>query len=182
MVLMLRPGETAHITTPLTVTSGKIQKQTSPDSTTFDPSGRTTMSIRLQLAIEREQRPNLTIEELIEEIAQNRDYRQLTLPQPEEYQVKGMTATYHAYTPIPINVNITGVDVCFAATVNTDVSPPGICVGQHELKCYNIDQQEPFGEARIDERASLLVSFTIPDAAPIPLRGLNDTFSDISPN
>ena len=50
-------------------------------------------------------------------------------------------------------------------------------MGQHELRCYNIDQQEPTGEARIDERVSLVVSFTIPDAAPIPLRGLIDTGS-----
>ena len=42
------------------------------------------MSIRLLLAIEHEQRPDLTIEALIDEIADNQQYRQLTLPQPEE--------------------------------------------------------------------------------------------------
>ena len=54
MVLMLRPAEAAHVTTPLTVTCGKIQIQTNPEPTTFDPSGRTIMSARLLLAIERD--------------------------------------------------------------------------------------------------------------------------------
>ena len=40
MVLMLRPAEAAHVVTPLTVTCGKIQIQTNPEPTTFDPSGR----------------------------------------------------------------------------------------------------------------------------------------------
>ena len=58
--------------------------------------------------------------------------------------------------------------------------PPGICLGPQELKCYNINRQEPTGEARIDERASLVVSLIVPQAAPIPLRGLIDTGSGVS--
>ena len=53
-------------------------------------------------------------------------------------------------------------------------------MGPQELKCYNINHQEPTGEARIDERASLVVSFVVPHAAPIPLRGLVDTGSGVS--
>ena len=179
MVLMLRPAEAAHVATPLTIICEKIQMEANPEPTTFDPSGRTIMSIRLLLAIEREHRPGLTIEALIKEIAANQKYRQLTLPQPEEWLVKGMTSTYHAYSPIPVKINIDGVDVCFGATLVTDAFLPGFCLGQHDLRCYNIDQQEPTGEARIDDRASLVVSFTIPDAAPMPLRGLIDTGSDV---
>ena len=73
-----------------------------------------------------------------------------------------------------------GVDVMFEACVVVDVFPPGICLGAQELKCYNINHQEPTGEARIDERASLVVSFVVPQAAPIPLRGLVDTGSGVS--
>ena len=83
--------------------------------------------------------------------------------------------TYHAYSPIPVKSNKDGVDLRFQATIITDVFPPGICLG--ELRCYNIDQQEPTEEARIDERASLVVSFTIHDAAPIPLREPIDNVS-----
>ena len=73
-----------------------------------------------------------------------------------------------------------GVDVMFEACVVVDVFPPGICLGPQELKCYNINHQEPTSEARIDERASLVVSFVVPQAAPIPLRGLVDTGSGVS--
>ena len=48
------------------------------------------------------------------------------------------------------------------------------------MKCYDINQQEPTGEARIDERASLVVSFILLEAAPILLRGLVDTGSGVS--
>ena len=53
-------------------------------------------------------------------------------------------------------------------------------MGPQELRCYNIDAQEPTGEARIDERASLVVSFVVLDAAPVLLRGLVDTGSGVS--
>ena len=70
--------------------------------------------------------------------------------------------------------------VKFEACVVVDVFPPGLCLGPQELKCYNINHQEPTGEARIDERASLVVSFVVPHAALIPLRGLVDTGSGVS--
>ena len=49
----------------------KNSLQTNPEPTTFDPSGRTILSIRLLLAIEREPRPDITIDALIYEIAEN---------------------------------------------------------------------------------------------------------------
>ena len=73
-----------------------------------------------------------------------------------------------------------GVDVKFEARVVVDVFPPGICLGPQELKWYNFNHQEPTGEARIDERASLVISFVVPQAAPVPLRGLIDTGSGVS--
>ena len=94
--------------------------------------------------------------------------------------MEGVTSTYPAYSPIPVKACIDGVDVRFDATVITDVFPPGICLGSQELRCYNIDTQEPFDEARIDECASLVVSFVIPDTAPVPLHGLVDTGSGVS--
>ena len=72
------------------------------------------------------------------------------------------------------------MDVRFEATIITDALPPGICLCQQELRCYDIDQQEPTGDARINERVSLVVSFTIPDAAPIPLRWLIESGSGVS--
>ena len=43
-----------------------------------------------------------------------------------------------------------------------------------------MSKQDPTGEARIDERASLVVSFAVPNANPIPLRGMVDTGSGVS--
>ena len=59
----------------------------------------------------------------------------------------------------------------FEATIITDAFPPGTCLGPQELRCYNIDKGDPTGEVRKAEQASLVVSFTIQDAAPTPLRG-----------
>ena len=61
LVLILWSAEAAHIATLLTITCEKIQVQVSPELIIFDPSGRTIMSIRLLLAIEQEQRPELTL-------------------------------------------------------------------------------------------------------------------------
>ena len=88
--------------------------------------------------------------------------------------------TFDALTPVPIQTNIDGVDMRFDATVITDAFPPGTCLGTQELRCYNITRQDTTGEARIDERASLVVSFTISDATPLPLKGLIDTGSGVS--
>ena len=77
---------------------------------------------------------------------------------------------------IPVKVNIDGAGMRFDATVITDASPPGICLGTNELRSYNSNKKDPTGEARIDELASLVV-FIILDAAALPLKRLIDTSS-----
>ena len=49
-VLMLRPADQTTVNAPLTVTCGTKKVQTSLVSTTFDPSGRTSLSVHLILA------------------------------------------------------------------------------------------------------------------------------------
>ena len=183
MVLTLRPDEPMHAAAPITVTCGKIQMQTSPEPTSFDSTGRTIMSIRLFLVAERVHRPELTLEVLRSEIANNPRSQCVALSVPEEWKVdedRKTNMTYHAYSPVTVQASIDGVDMKFDATVVFDNFPPGVCLGPQELRCYNIERQEPTGEARIDERASLVVSFVIPDAAPLPLKGLIDTGSGVS--
>ena len=68
----------------------------------------------------------------------------------------------------------------FETTVITDVFTLGICLGPRELRCYDNDKLDSIGEARIDVRASLVVSYAIADAAPLPLQGLVDTGSGVS--
>ena len=70
-VLMLRPADQATVNAPLTVTCGTKQVQTGLESTTFDPSGRTLLSVHLVLASEQQIRPDLTLEKLKLELASN---------------------------------------------------------------------------------------------------------------
>ena len=57
-----------------------------------------------------------------------------------------------------------GVDMKFEASVVVDVFPQGVCLGPHELRCYIISKQKPTGETRINERASHVVSFAVPES------------------
>ena len=104
----------------------------------------------------------------------------MEFPRPKQWYVPGESETLTTCSPVPVCATMDGVDVKFEAWVVVDVFPPGLCLGPQELKCHNINHQEPTGEARIDERASLVVSFVVPHAAPIPLRGLVDTGSGVS--
>ena len=114
------------------------------------------------------------------ELASNPAVKKISLPLPKEWYTEGEASTCTAYSPVPVHGNIDGVDMKFDASVVVDVFPQGVCLGPHELRCYSISKQEPTGEARIDERASLVVSFAVPDANPIPLRGMVDTGSGVS--
>ena len=58
--------------------------------------------------------------------------------------------------------------------------PQGLYLGRQELRRYNIGVQYTQGEARIDERASLVVSFGNTLQKPIPLYGMIDTGSGVS--
>ena len=130
------------------------------------------------LAAEQLRRPTLTLARLLVKLSPL--YKRVELPRPRERYAPGDSDTLTTYSPVPICATMDGVDVKFEACVVVDVFPHGICLGPQELKCYNINHQEPTGEARIDERASLVVSFVAPHAAPIPLRGLIDTGSGVS--
>ena len=177
-VLMLHPAEPPAFHTPRTITCGAKQVQTCLEPTTFDPEGRALISIHLLLAAEQVRRPTLTLAKLWVELSML--YTRVEVPRPKEWYVPGESETLTTYSPVPVCATMDGVDVKFEACVVVDVFPPGICLGPQELKCYNINHQEPTVEARIDERASLVVSFVVPHAAPIPLQGLVDTGSGVS--
>ena len=58
--------------------------------------------------------------------------------------------------------------------------PQGLYIGREGLRCYNIGVQDVQGEARIDERASLVVAFGSTLQETIPLYGMIDTGSGVS--
>ena len=179
-VLLLRPADQPTVNAPLTVTCGTKQVHTSLESTTFHPSGRTILSVHLMLASEQQIRPDLTLEKMKLELASNPTVKRISLPLPKEWYTEGQASACTAYTPVPVHANIDGVDMKFDASVVVDVFPQGVCLGPQELRCYSISRQEPTVEARIDERASLVVSFAVPNANPISLRGMVDTGSGVS--
>ena len=70
-VLMLRPADYTTVNAPLTVTCGTKRVQTRFESTTFDPSGRTLLSVHLMLASEQQIRPDSILEKLKLELTSN---------------------------------------------------------------------------------------------------------------
>ena len=83
------------------------------------------------------------------------------------------------YSPVPICATMDDVDVKFEACVVKYVFPLE-SAWVHKSSNATTWNQKPTDEARIDERASLVASFVVPYAAPIPLRGLVDTGSGMS--
>ena len=81
-VLMLHPAEPPAFHTPLTFTCGAKQVQTCLEPTTFDPQGRTLISIHLMLAAEQMRRPTLTLAKLWVELSIL--YKRNELPRPKE--------------------------------------------------------------------------------------------------
>ena len=140
-VLMLHPAEPPAFHTPLMVTCGVKQVQTCLEPTTFDPQGRMLISIHLMLAAEQVRRPTLTLAKLW--VVLSILYKRMELPRPKQWYVPGESETLTTYSPVPVCATMDGVDVKFEACVVVDVFPPGLCLGPQELKCYNINHQEP---------------------------------------
>ena len=120
-VLMLHPAESPAFCTPLTITCGAKQVQTCLEPTTFDPQGRTLISIHLMLAAEQLRRPTLTLAKLWVELSLL--YQRMELSRPKKWYAPADSKTLTTYSPVPICVTMDGVDVQFEACVVVDVSP-----------------------------------------------------------
>ena len=110
-VLVLRPADLPTLSPPLTVTCGDKQVQTSMEPTTFDPQGRTLISVHLVLAAEQKQRPNLTLRELWLELAANPMCKQIDVRRPEEWCGEGESKTLSSYAPVSVIATLDGVDL-----------------------------------------------------------------------
>ena len=82
------------------VTCGAKQVQTCLDPTTFDPQGRTLISIHLMLAAEQVRRPTLTLAKLWVELSIL--YKRMELPRPKQWYVPGESETLTTYSPVPV--------------------------------------------------------------------------------
>ena len=110
-VLMLHPAEPPAFHTPLTFTCGAKQVQTCLEPTTFDPQGRTLISIHLMLAAEQVRRPTLTLAKLWAELSIL--YKRTELLRPKQWYVPGESETFTTYSPVPVCATMDGVDVKF---------------------------------------------------------------------
>ena len=122
----------------------------------------------------------LLLESLIDELSSHPAHPQLTLPQPEEWQVKGATSTYHACSLIPVKANIDVFDMRIDATVITDAFPPGICRRtQKDIAKTSSSSNQPVKPAlTIVRRSWYHSSFLMPQ--PLPLKRLIETGSWVS--
>ena len=134
------------------------------------------------LSAEQKSRTELTLAQLKEELCRNTKYTIATRPHFARDETKlAPVQKVKTISPVPVAVNIDGVDMKFDAIVVLEGHfPQGIYLGRQELRCYNIGMQDTQGKARIDERASLGVAFGSTLQEPILLYGMIDTGSTVS--
>ena len=135
--------------------------------------------------------PNLTadssefLKAVKEELCRNTKYTIAARPLPhftrEDETKLAPIQKVTTISPVPVPINVDGVDMKFdAAVVLERHFLQGLYLGRQELRCYNIGAQDAQGEARIDERALLVVAFGTTLQEPIPLYGMIDTGSGVS--
>ena len=145
----------------------------------------TLISIYLLLLADQKSRPELTLAQLKEELYRNSKYSITARPLPhfirEDETKLAPIQKVKTISPVPVAINVDGVDMKLDDIVVIEgYFPQGLYLGRQELRCYNIGVQDTQGEARIDERASLIVAFGNNLQEPIPLYGMIDTGSGVS--
>ena len=148
---------------PVSVTCGKKQVLTTFEASAPDCT-ETLISIHLMLSAEQQHCPDLTLAQLKEALCRNTKYKSASRPLfhfLREVEKKLVTVQkFETVFPVPVAINVDGVDVKFDAIVVLEgLFPQGLYLGRQELKCYIIGVQDATGEARIDERALLAITF-----------------------
>ena len=145
----------------------------------------TLISIHLLLLADQKSGPELTLAQLKEELYRNSKFSITARPLPhfirEDETKLAPIQKVKTISPVPVAINVDGVDMKLDDIVVIEgYFPQGLYLGRQELRCYNIGVQDTQGEARIDERASLIVAFGNNLQEPIPLYGMIDTGSGVS--
>ena len=116
----------------------------------------TLISIHLLLPAEQKSRPELTLAQLKEELCRNTKYTIAARPLPhftrEDETKLAPIQKVKTISPVPVAINVDGVDMTFDAIVVLEGHfPQELYLGRQEPRCYNIGVQDAQGEARIDE-------------------------------
>ena len=183
-VRVISVAEAGGPSRPVVITCGEKQVLTTLEAPAPDCT-ETLISIHLLLSAELKSRPELTLAQLKEDLCRNTKYTITARPLPhftrEDETKLAPIQKVKTISPVPVAINVDGVDLKFDAIVVVEgYFPQGLYLGRQELRCYNIGVQDTQGEARIDERASLVVAFGSNLQEPIPLYGMIDTGSGVS--
>ena len=183
-IRVISTSENGGPSRPVVVTCGEKQVLTTLEAPAPDCT-ETLISIHLLLSPEQKARPELTQAQLKEELCRNTSLTIASRPLPHFTRTDetklAQVQKVKTIAPVPIAINVDGVDMRFDAIVVLEGHfPQGLYLGRQELRCYNIGVQDVHGEAQIDERASLVVAFETQLQSPIPLFGMIDTGSGVS--
>ena len=183
-VRVISVAEAGGPSRPVIITCGEKQVLTTLEAPAPDCT-EALISIHLLLSAEQKTRPELTLAQLKEDLCRNAKYTIAARPLPhftrEDETKLAPIQEVKTISPVPIAINVDGVDMKFDAIVVVEgYLPQGLYLGRQELRCYNIGVQDTQGEASIDERASLVVAFGNNLQEPIPLYGMIDTGSGVS--
>ena len=156
-VRVISVAEAGGPSRPIIVTCGEKRVLTTLEAPAPDCT-ETLISIHLLLSAEQKLRPELTLAQLKEKLCRNTKYTIAARPLPHftrEHETKlAPIQKVKTIYPVPVAINVDGVDMKFDAIVVIEgYFPQGLYLGRQELTCYNIGVQDTPGEARIDERA-----------------------------
>ena len=184
-VRVISVAEAGGPSRPIVVTCGEKQVLTTLEAAAPNCT-ESLISIHLLLSAEQKLRPALTLAaQLKEELCRNTKYTIAARPLPhfdrEDETKLAPIQKVETISPVPVAINVDGVDMKFDAIIVLGGHfPQGLYLGRQELPCYNIRVQDVQGEARMDERCSLVVAFGNTLQEPIPLYGMIDTGSGVS--
>ena len=127
---------------PVVVTCGEKQVLTTLEAPAPDCT-ETLISIHLLLSAEQKSRPTLTLSQLKEELCRNVKYTIAARPLPhfarEDETKLAPIQKVKTVSPVPVAINVDGVDMKFDAIVVLEGHfPQGLYLGRQELRCYNI--------------------------------------------
>ena len=134
---------------PVVVTCGEKQVLTTLEAPAPDCT-ETLISIHLLLSAEQKSRPTLTLSQLKEELCRNVKYTIAARPLPhfarEDETKLAPIQKVKTVSPVPVAINVDGVDMKFDAIVVLEGHfPQGLYLGRQELRCYNIGVQDAQG-------------------------------------
>ena len=148
-VRVISVAEAGGPSRPIVVTCGEKHVLTTLEAPAPNCT-ETIISIHLLLLAEQKSRPELTLAQLKEELCRNTKYTIAARPLPhfasEDETKMAPIQKVKTVSPVPVAINVDGVDMKFDAIVVLEGHfPQGLYLGRQELRCYNNGVQDAQG-------------------------------------